>query len=149
MSRIRSGMPRCGYGRAVGLVLVGLLLSGTGCDEDDDLRATPPPISTPTNMATRAPMATPTEHDLGATPSPISTPTNMATRAPTATPTETALPTVTATSTSTPSATRGTGVANPLLEGPVTGGTGVPFIASTTFDLAQAGYSEEEYFISG
>ena len=122
MSRIRSGMPRRGYGRAVVLVLVGLLLSGTGCDEDDDLRATPNPISTPTNMATRA-------H--------------------TATPTETAVPTVTATSTSTPSAARGTGVANPLVEGPVTGGTGVPFIASTTFDLAQVGYSEEEYFISG
>jgi hypothetical protein len=44
---------------------------------------------------------------------------------------------------------RGGNVAIPTIEGPVTGGTGKPFIASTTFDLAQVGYSESEYFISG
>ena len=37
----------------------------------------------------------------------------------------------------------------PTLEGPVTGGNGVPFVATTTFDLAQVGYEQEEYFISG
>ena len=39
-------------------------------------------------------------------------------------------------------------VPSPTLEGPVTGG-GKPFIASTTFDLAQVGYEQTEYFISG
>src|SRR3989454_6883349 len=39
-------------------------------------------------------------------------------------------------------------VPSPTLEGPVTGG-GRPFIASTTFDLAQVGYEQAEYFISG
>ena len=39
-------------------------------------------------------------------------------------------------------------VPSPTLEGPVTGG-GKPFIASTTFDLAQIGYEQTEYFISG
>ena len=40
-------------------------------------------------------------------------------------------------------------VPNPTVEGPVTGGNGSPFIASTTFDLSQVGYAETEYFISG
>ncbi len=49
----------------------------------------------------------------------------------------------------TPPAQGGSAVARPTIEGPVTGGTGKPFIASTTFDLAQVGYVEAEYFISG
>jgi hypothetical protein len=55
------------------------------------------------------------------------------------------------TPTQTPKATamRGGNVAIPNIEGPVTGGSGKPFIASTTFDLARVGYSETEYFISG
>jgi hypothetical protein len=40
-------------------------------------------------------------------------------------------------------------VPTPTLEGPVTGGTGEPFIAATTFDLATVGYTQAEYFISG
>src|SRR5262245_57528178 len=44
---------------------------------------------------------------------------------------------------------RGSGVASPTIEGPVTGGTGRPFVAGTAFDLAEIGYSEAEYFISG
>lgn len=44
---------------------------------------------------------------------------------------------------------RGANVASPALEGPVNGGNGKPFIASTVFDLAQVGYSAAEYFISG
>jgi Alpha/beta hydrolase domain len=54
---------------------------------------------------------------------------------------------------STPSLTQsvapGANVAIPNIEGPVTGGNGTPFIASTTFDLSQVGYSQSEYFISG
>jgi alpha/beta hydrolase family protein len=49
----------------------------------------------------------------------------------------------------TPATLRGAGVSRPHLEGPVTGGKGAPFIASTTFDLAQVGYAEAEYFLSG
>ena len=41
-------------------------------------------------------------------------------------------------------------VATPTLEGPITGGSSTgAFIASTTFDLAQVGYEQAEYFISG
>lgn len=35
------------------------------------------------------------------------------------------------------------------IEGPVTGGAGSPFVAATSFDLAQVGYTQAEYFISG
>ncbi len=37
----------------------------------------------------------------------------------------------------------------PTVEGPISGGTGAPFIAATTFDLAQVGYTQSEYFVSG
>jgi hypothetical protein len=37
----------------------------------------------------------------------------------------------------------------PIVEGPITGGKGAPVLASTTFDLAQVGYAQEEFFISG
>ncbi len=40
-------------------------------------------------------------------------------------------------------------VPSPMLEGPITGGNGSPSIASTTFDLAEVGYLQEEFFISG
>ncbi|HYR95670.1 MAG TPA: alpha/beta hydrolase domain-containing protein [Candidatus Binatus sp.] len=40
-------------------------------------------------------------------------------------------------------------VAAPSIEGPITGGRGTPFVASTSFDLAQVGYIQEEFFISG
>ena len=40
-------------------------------------------------------------------------------------------------------------VPSPTLEGPITGGRGTPFIAATTFDLAEVGYAQEEFFISG
>lgn len=40
-------------------------------------------------------------------------------------------------------------VPSPTVEGPITGGKGTPSIASTTFDLEQVGYRQEEYFISG
>lgn len=47
------------------------------------------------------------------------------------------------------SVSRGGTVSSPSVEGPITGGSGKPFVASTTFDLGQVGYSEAEYFISG
>ena len=40
-------------------------------------------------------------------------------------------------------------VPSPMLEGPITGGNGSPSIDSTSFDLAQVGYVQEEFFISG
>jgi hypothetical protein len=43
----------------------------------------------------------------------------------------------------------GSGVALPVVEGPITGGSGRPFVASTFFDLAHLGYREAEYFLSG
>lgn len=48
-----------------------------------------------------------------------------------------------------PTPIRGSTVPAPSLEGPVKGGAGVPRIAATTFDLAEFGYSQREYFISG
>jgi len=39
-------------------------------------------------------------------------------------------------------------VPSPSIEGPITN-PGTPFVAATTFDLAQVGYEEAEYFISG
>ena len=40
-------------------------------------------------------------------------------------------------------------VPNPTVQGPVTGGLGAPFLASTSFDLAKVGYEQAEYFLSG
>lgn len=40
-------------------------------------------------------------------------------------------------------------VPTPAVEGPITGGKGAPFVAATSFDLAQVGYAQQEYFISG
>jgi hypothetical protein len=40
-------------------------------------------------------------------------------------------------------------VANPTVEGPITSGNGMPFIAATTFDLSQVGYTQAEYFLAG
>lgn len=40
-------------------------------------------------------------------------------------------------------------VPNPTVEVPTVAGNGTPFVSSTTFDLTQVGYVEEEYFISG
>src|SRR5262249_45660288 len=54
-----------------------------------------------------------------------------------------------------PSGKRGSAnAAVPEVEGPVTGGRGIfgvvgPFVAGTNFDLAEVGYEQEEFFISG
>jgi len=39
--------------------------------------------------------------------------------------------------------------ASPTIEGPVSGGTGNPFVATSAIDLASVGYIQEEFFISG
>ncbi len=40
-------------------------------------------------------------------------------------------------------------VPSPTLEGPVTGGGGIHLLGTTTFDLADVGYVQAEYFMSG
>ena len=40
-------------------------------------------------------------------------------------------------------------VPSPTVEVPANAGNGTPFLSSTTFDLAQVGYMQQEYFISG
>ena len=40
-------------------------------------------------------------------------------------------------------------VPSQTVEGPITGGKGSPFAATTNFDLTQVGYTQQEYFISG
>lgn len=40
-------------------------------------------------------------------------------------------------------------VPRPLVEGPVSGGSGSPWIQATSFPLAEVGYEGDEYFISG
>ena len=40
-------------------------------------------------------------------------------------------------------------VPSPTLEGPVSGGAGIHLLGTTTFDLAEVGYVQTEYFISG
>jgi len=40
-------------------------------------------------------------------------------------------------------------VFSPTVDGPITGGLGSPWIQSTSFDLGQVGYMQQEYFISG
>jgi hypothetical protein len=37
----------------------------------------------------------------------------------------------------------------PTIEGPVTGGNGYPYVSATGFDLAEVGYSQAEFFLSG
>jgi hypothetical protein len=40
-------------------------------------------------------------------------------------------------------------VPSPALEGPITNGAGIHLLGTTTFDLADAGYVQDEYFMSG
>jgi hypothetical protein len=39
--------------------------------------------------------------------------------------------------------------ASPVVTGPVTGGNGAPVVSTTRFDLAQVGYTQSEFFLSG
>jgi len=75
--------------------------------------------------------------------SPTPTPTDTAAPTPTFSHTETPMPT------ETPTPERGASVPIPTIEGPVAGGNGAPFVAATTFDLADVGYVQDEYFIFG
>ena len=90
--------------------------------------STAPPAATDT--PTRPPTATSTETAMpesSPTDTPLETPTPTDT--PSATPTEQAIP-------------------NPTLEGPITG-PGAPLIQAVGFDIAEVGYSQQEYFLSG
>ena len=100
--------------------------------------ATQPPTNTPsiTRTATQVPSNT-----RASTSTPTPSPTETATETATSTPSRTA--------TATPGPVRGMGVAIPSIEGPISGGAGQPFLATTTFDLAEVGYSAAEYFMSG
>src|SRR5690348_13859663 len=48
-----------------------------------------------------------------------------------------------------PAASASASVASPAVSGPVGGGTPAEFMFSTNFNLAQVGYQEQEFFISG
>jgi hypothetical protein len=125
------------------------LLAACGDDGDSPRTATATPLRTPTGTvvpatATATAVAT---HTAVATNTAPAVPTNTATVPPTATPSATALPSDTPTPEATPTAT--SSVPNPLLEGPVTGGSGAPFVQGTLFDLGEVGYQQAEYFVTG
>jgi hypothetical protein len=110
------------------------------------------------NRGSAAPTVTPTvKPTLLATSTAPPAATDTPTRPPTATHTETAMPessptdtpSETPTPTDTPSATpTEQAIPNPTVEGPITG-PGAPFIQAVGFDLAEVGYSQREYFLSG
>lgn len=110
-----------------------------GCGGDDD-------SGKPAATATSTPQAA------SPTPEPTDTtaPTNTATatRPPTATATPEPSATPAPTDTATASPTSTPTVPNPEVEGPITG-NGAPLIQATNFDLAEIGYVQTEYFISG
>ena len=113
--------------------------------------------STATSAATDTPAATRTATTAATATMPVASPTAMPndTTTPTLTPDDTATPTTTpidtATPTATPSATptSTSAVPNPTIEGPVTGGRNAPFVQTTTFALADVGYEQSEFFMSG
>ncbi|MDX2168135.1 MAG: alpha/beta hydrolase domain-containing protein [Deltaproteobacteria bacterium] len=131
-------------------LLAALLLLAACGDDNDHHAATPTPVRTPTGTP-KTPTATPTAVATN-TSAPTSTAvaaTATATTAPssTATPSATSAPSHTPTAPPTPTAT--SAVPNPLIEGPVTGGSGGPFVQSTLIDLAELGYQQAEYFVTG
>ncbi len=151
-----------GARRRTGIAWVGVALSVflmTGCGGGDD-DSSGGGAATPTRTATAVATATSTAADTAtatltrtptSTPPPTATATNTATATATPTATDTSPPTATATPTQTPTATATATptVPNPLVEGPVTGGNGVPFVQATLLDLADFGYEQNEYFLTG
>jgi hypothetical protein len=127
--------------RAVVALLALTLLAACGDDNDSPRTSTPTPVRTPTGTV-QAPTATAT-----AIATETAAPTNTATTPSTATPSATALPSDTPTPIPTPTARMD--VPNPLIEGPVTGGNGAPFVQGTLFDLGEVGYQQAEYFVTG
>ena len=100
----------------------------------------------PTPTATRAATGTATAAAT-ATSTAVASPTEVSTA--TATSTGTPIDTATPTGTPTASPTATSAVPNPTIEGPVTGGRGSPFVQSTNFALADVGYEQAEFFLSG
>jgi Alpha/beta hydrolase domain len=137
--------------RLSSVLLVFALFVMAGCGRDDGsggngvatATSTPPSTSTATPAASDTSTAT-------ATATRTATPSLSPTRAPTdtATPTPSATETATQTETPTPSPTETPTVPNPAVEGPITT-PGAPLIQASSFDLADVGYSQQEFFISG
>src|SRR5215475_14465310 len=123
------------------LVVACVVLAGCG---SDDCHTTAIVTATPVATST-GPAATATR----SASSPTSAVTHTATAPPTQTPTV-APPTATSTPVDTPTVTptETPMVANPTVEGPITG-PGNFFIQSTSFDVTTLGYSEAEYFVAG
>lgn len=135
--------------RALLVLLALALLAACGDDNDAPRSATSTPVRTPTGTvvpasATATAIASSTPP---ATATASAAPTDTATAPPTATPSATAPPSDTPTPD--PTATATSSVPNPLLEGPVTGGSGAPFVQGTLFDLGEVGYQQAEYFVTG
>ena len=119
--------------RVTALVLAPIVWAGCGGD-CDHRTATPGVTATATAVATST-----------AVPSNTAAPTSTGTATSPPAPTGTATPADTPTASPTPTEA----VPNPLLEGPITGGRGSPWLQSTNFDLAEIGYMQTELFMSG
>jgi hypothetical protein len=116
-----------------------------GCGDDDHHAAAP--TASPTRAAassTPALTATPTR-----AASNTAAPANTATATAPPSATGTSVPTATASETPSASPTATQAVSNPTIEGPVTGGHGNPWVQSTFFNLADVGYTQTEYFMTG
>jgi hypothetical protein len=122
--------------------------TGTPTSAATDI-ATPAPSATASSTATWTPLpsstGTPTASST-APPSATNTVTNTTAPSDTATPTHTPEP---SDDTPTASPTRTPAVANPLIEGPVTGGRNAPFVQTTNFALSAVGYQQAEYYVTG
>src|SRR5215470_1092962 len=161
-SAAAAGRSRAGYEKrsfkaaaTVSVALALCVLSGCGGDDSHFVAPTPSPTATAAGVPTAtsaAPTATasapssptsaPTQTaTVAATHTATTVPTSAATVAP-PTPTSTPINTPTVTPTETPM------VANPTIEGPITG-PGFFFIQSTRFEVTDVGYEEAEYFVAG
>jgi len=138
--------------RAAALVLAAALFLASGCGGGGSSYKSPTATRTPAVTATATPVATQTvAPPTGtATRTGTSAPTRTPSSAPTSTATLTLPPTNTATPVDTPTATptATATVANPSVQGPITG-PGNPGGQSTFFNLASVGYSQAEYFVAG
>src|SRR5262245_1936870 len=121
--------------RVVTVFVAVCVLAGCGDSDSDGNRTAAPTVA---STATRtAGNATPTN-----VPTAPASPTTVATG--TLVPASTFTPPATATPT--PMTTQR--VSNPKVEGPIVS-PGSPWIQSTSFDLAEVGYQQAEYFITG
>ena len=131
----------------IAAVVAGLLaLAGCGGDGSNFRPPTEAATSTPKPTATPTTAPSNTVAPTSTVPAATATPTASSSAPPTATATSTQSTAPSATPTASPTATQA--VPDPTLEGPITG-PGNPFVQGTNIDLAEVGYSRQEYFISG